>query len=195
MTARGKSQRQIRKQLLRHIEDTFDLPRLDYKKRVTPLKHRAKLVGVVAAAIIYGLGFGLAYYAWKGGKADYETFGKFVWIFMIPSSVIGAFAYMLNGNRREFGVAKDIFDHIDVVEGPAGMLWRYEPVLTEIYPDDAVVKQAIAASREGSLAEIEPEDYAGVVHKLRAFLAGGEGRSISDEAVEAFETNLASEGQ
>ena len=194
MTARGRSQRQIRKQLLRHIEDTFDLPRLDYKKRVTPLKHRAKLVGVVAAAIVYGLGFGLAYYAWKSGKADYETFVKFVWIFMIPSSVIGAFAYMLNGNRREFGVAKDIFEHIDVVEGPAGMLWRYEPVLTEIYPDDAVVKQAVAASREGTLAAIEPEDYAGVVHKLHAFLAGGEGRSISDEAVEAFEVNLAKEG-
>lgn len=194
MTARGRSQRQIRKQLLRHIEDTFDLPRLDYKKRVTPLKHRAKLVGVVAAAIIYGLGFGLAYYAWKSGKADYETFVKFVWIFMIPSSVIGAFAYMLNGNRREFGVAKDIFEHIDAVEGPAGMLWRYEPILTEIYPDDAVVQQAIAASREGTLAAIEPEDYAGVVHKLQAFLAGGEGRSISDEAVEAFEVNLAKEG-
>jgi hypothetical protein len=191
MTARGKSQRQIRKQILRHIEDTFDLPRLDYKKRVTPLKHRAKLVGVGAAAVVYGLGFGLAYFAWKTGKADYETFAKFVWIFMVPSSVIGAFAYMLNGNRREFGVAKDIFDHIDVVEGASGVLWRYEPILTELFPDDNVVKHVLEASREKSFAGLEPEDYAKVIHQLHAALESGESRSISDTAADAFETNLA----
>lgn len=191
MTARGKSQRQIRKQILRHIEDTFDLSRLDYKKRVTPLKHRAKLVGVAVAAAVYGLGFGLAYFAWKSGKTEYETFAKFVWIFMIPSSVIGAFAYMLNGNRREFRVAKDIFDHIDVVEGQAGMLWRYEPILTELFPDDKVVRDVLEASRETSFAKLEPEDYAKVVHQLHAALVGGEGRSISDAAADSLEINLA----
>ena len=158
MTVRGKNQRQIRKQILRHIEETFDLSRLDYKKRVTPLKHRAKLVGVAVAAVFYGLGFGLAYFAWKSGKTDYDTFAKFVWIFMVPSSVVGAFAYMLNGNRREFGVARDIFDHIDVVEGQDGMLWRYEPILMELFPDDKVVKHVLEASRETSFAKLEPED-------------------------------------
>jgi hypothetical protein len=194
MTARGKSQRQIRKQILRHLEDTFDLPRLDYKKRVTPLKHRAKLVGVAVAGVVYGLGFGLAYFAWKTGRTDYETFVKFVWIFMVPSSVVGAFAYMLNGNRREFGVAKDIFDHIDVVEGASGMLWRYEPILTELFPDDKVVKHVLESSREGSFAKLEPEDYAKVVHQLHAALESGEGRSISDTAADAFESNLAKAG-
>ncbi len=194
MAMKGKNQRQIRKQILRHLEDTFDLPRLEYKKRVTPLKHGAKLVGVVVAGIVYGLGFGLAYYAWKSGKAQYETFGKFVWIFMVPSSVVGAFAYMLSSNRREFGVAKDIFDHIDVVEGPGGMLWRYEPILRELHGDDAVVQQVIAASRNGSVMSLEPEDYAKVVHQLHASLSSGEGRSISDEAAEAFEANLTKAG-
>ena len=194
MTARGKSQRQIRKQILRYLEDTFDLTRLDYKKRVTPLKHRAKLVGVAVAGIVYGLGFGLAYFAWKTGKADYETFAKFVWIFMVPSSVFGAFAYMLNGNRREFSVAKDIFDHIDVVEGASGVLWRYEPILTELFPDDQVVKQVLEASREKSFAKLEPEDYAKVIHQLHAALESGESRSISDEAADAFEDNLQRKG-
>ena len=191
MTARGKSQRQIRKQIRRHIEDTFDLPRLDYKKRVTPLKHRAKLVGVAVAAVIYGLGFGLAYFAWKTGRTDYETFSKFVWIFMVPSSVFGAFAYMLNGNRREFRVAKDIFEHLDVVEGANGMLWRYEPVLTELFPEDHVVQHVLESSRARSFAKLEPEDYAKVVHQLYAALDSGEGRSVSDEATAAFESNLA----
>lgn len=195
MTARGKSQRQIRKQILRHLEDSFDLPRLDYRKRVTPLKHRAKLVGVVAAAIVYGLGFGLAYFAWKSGKTDYETFSKFVWIFMIPSSVVGAFAYMLNGNRREFGVAKDIFDHIDAVEGTTGMLWRYGPILAELFPDDETVKHVLQSSRECSFAQLEPEDYAKVVHQLHAALESGEGRSISDTAADSLETNLAKAGK
>ena len=190
MTVRGKSQRQIRKLILRHLEDTFDLARLDYKQRVTPLKHRAKLFGIVAAAVVYGLGFGLAYFAWKAGKTDYDTFSKFVWIYMVPSSVVGAFAYMLNGNRREFGVAKDIFDHIDVVEGQSGMLWRYEPILTELFPEDKVVKQVLEASRDVSFSKLEPEDYAKVIHQLHAALSGGEGRSISDAAADTFQANL-----
>lgn len=190
MTVRGKSQRQIRKLILRHLENTFDLSRLDYKKRVTPLKHRAKLFGVAVATVVYGLSFGLAYFAWKTGRTDYETFAKFVWIFMIPSSVVGAFAYMLNGNRREFGVAKDIFDHIDVVEGRSGMLWRYEPILMELFPDDKVVKHVLEASREISFAKLEPEDYAKVIHQLFGALESGEGRSISDEAADSFESNL-----
>ena len=194
MTARGKSQRQIRKQILRHLEDTFDLPRMDYKKRVTPLKHKAKLFGVAVAAVVYGAGFGLAYFAWKTAKTDYETFAKFVWIFMVPSSVVGAFAYMLNGNRREFRVAKDIFAHIDVVEGHSGMLWRYEPILMELFPDDKVVKHVLEASRETSFAKLEPEDYAIVIHQLHTALQSGEGRSISDTAAEAFESNLAKPG-
>ena len=191
MTMKGKNQRQIRKQILRHIEDTFDLPRLEYKKRVTPLKHAAKVVGVVVAGVVYGLGFGLAYYAWKAGKADYEIFVKFSWIFMIPSSVIGVFAYMISANRREYGVATDIFDHIDHVEGRNGMLWRYEPILLELFGDDAVVKQVIDISRKGTFKGLEPEDYANVVHQLHAALSSGEGRSISDEAAEVFEANLA----
>lgn len=175
------------------MEQTFDLKRLEYKKRVTPLRHAAKVVGVAAAAAVYAAGFGLAYYAWKSGRADYETFVKFSWIFMIPSSVVGVFAYMLNSNRREFGVAQDIFDHMDHVEGPRGMLWRYEPVLRELYGDDAVVAHVVAASRKGSFEGLEPEDYAAVVHRLHADLSGGEGRSVSEEAAQAFETNLAKE--
>lgn len=191
MAIKGRNQRQIRKQVLRHLQDTFDLQRLEYRKRVTPLRHGAKLVGVMAAGIVYSLGFGLAYYAWKTGKAEYETFGKFVWIFMVPASVVGAFTYMLSSNRREFSIAKDIFEHMDDVEGPRGMLWRYEPILQELYGEDEMVKRVIAASRDGSIMSLEPEDYAKVVHQLYDALSSGEGRSISDEAAAEFEANFA----
>lgn len=175
------------------MEASFDLKRLAYKKRVTPLRHAAKVFGLAVAAAVYGAGFALAYYAWKSGKADYETLVKFSWIYMIPSSVVGAFAYLLSSNRREFGVARDIFDHIDEVEGRHGMLWRYEPVLRDLYGDDAVVAHVVAASREGSLQALEPEDYANVVQRLHADLAGGESHAISDEAIDTFEANLAKE--
>src|SRR3569832_2473605 len=49
MNIKGKNQRQLRKQVLRHVESTFDLARLEYKTRVTPQKHRAKLTGVMVA--------------------------------------------------------------------------------------------------------------------------------------------------
>jgi hypothetical protein len=130
----------------------------------------------------------------KAGKTDYETFTKFSWIFMIPSSVVGAFAYMINSNRREYGVAKDILDHIDQVEGQYGMLWRYEPLLLELYPDDDLVKNLITISRSGSFKGLEPEDYANLVHRLHAALSSGEERSISAEAAEAFERNLLRDG-
>jgi len=194
MALKDKNQRQIRKQILRHLENTFDLERLDYKKRVAPLRHRAILAGVLTAAIVYGLGFGLAYYAWKSGKADYETMAKFAWIFMIPSSVVGAFAYLLTSNRREFGVARDILEHIGQVEGADGMLWRYEPVLLDVQGEDDVVKRVIGASREGAALALEPEDYANIVHRLHAALESGAGRSISEEAAAAFEVNLAKGG-
>ena len=165
-------------------------------KNALRLRHFAKLIGVIVAAIVYGLGFGLAYYAWKTGKTDYETFTKFSWIFMIPASVVGSFAYMLNSNRREYRIGQDILDHIDHVEGPHGMLWRYEPILLELYPEDELVKRLIVIlDTLKKSADKEPEDYANLIHKLYAALAGGEERSISDQAAEAFEGNLARQGQ
>ncbi len=191
MSAKGKNQRQLRKQVLRHVESTFDLKRLEFKNRVTPQKHRAKLVGVMVAAAAYSVGFGLAYFAWQTGRTEYETFAKFSWIFMLPSSVVGVFAYMLSSNRREYAVAKDIMVHMLTLEGGYGLLWRYEPVLHELLKDDAVAQRLVEASRHGKMPAVEPEDYALVIHRMHEALRSGEGASLSAEAVDAFEENLA----
>lgn len=191
MSAKGKNQRQLRKQVLRHVESTFDLQRLEFKKRVTPQKHRAKLVGVMVAAAAYSVGFGLAYFAWQTGRTEYETFAKFSWIFMLPSSVIGVFAYMLSGNRREYAVAKDIMAHMLALEGAHGLLWRYEPVMRDLLKDDGLAQRLVEASRHGELAGVEPEDYAQLIQRLHEALRSGEGVSLSAEAVDAFEENLA----
>lgn len=191
MSTKGKNQRQLRKQVLRHLESTFDLARLDYKKRVMPQKHRAKLVGVAVAGAVYLLGFGLAYYALKAGTTSSDTFGKFSWIFMLPASVIGAFAYLLSSNRREYMVAKEIIDYMKQLEGRDGLLWRYAPILAELRGDDAVAEQLVERSRHGELAKAEPEDFANLIRGLHETLTSGEGTSLSDEAVAEFERNLA----
>src|SRR3569833_3312911 len=99
MSVKGKNQRQLRKQVLRHVDDAFDLSRLDFKKRVTPQKHYAKLVGVVTAICVYAFGFWLAYFALKSGTTCDDTFMIFSWIFLLPASVIGLFSYLLSYNR------------------------------------------------------------------------------------------------
>lgn len=191
MSVKGKNQRQLRKQVLRHLEATFDLPRLEYKKRVTPEKHRAKITGVMVAGLAYVLGFGLAYYALKAGKTSYDTFSKFSWMFMLPASVIGVFGYLLSSNRREYKVAKDIIDYMNALEGRDGLLWRYEPVIAELLPGDALAEQLVERSQQGRLAKAEPEDFAILIHRLHGALSSGEGTSLSDEAVETLEHNLA----
>lgn len=191
MSAKGKNQRQLRKQVLRHVDATFDLPRLEFKKRVTPQKHAAKLVGVMVAGAVYAAGFGLAYYAWQSGKTEFDTFAKFSWMFMLPSSVIGVFGYLLSSNRREYAVAKDIMGYMLDLEGPHGLLWRYEPILRELHKDDLIAERLVDASRHGDLARVEPEDYAVLIHRLHQTLSSGEGTSLSAEAVDAFEQNLA----
>lgn len=191
MNIKGKNQRQLRKQVLRHVESTFDLARLEYKTRVTPQKHRAKLTGVMVAGVAYMLGFGLAFYALKAGTTGYDTFGKFTWIFMLPASVIGVFAYLLSSNRREYTVAKDIIDYMTQLEGHDGLLWRYAPILSELLRGDAIAEQLVERSRHGDLPKAEPEDFANLIHRLHEALTSGEGTSLSDEAVDALERNLA----
>lgn len=191
MSVKGKNQRQLRKQVLRHVDATFDLARLDFKKRVTPQKHRAKLTGVVTAGVAYTFGFGLAYYAWKVGKADYDILMKFTWMFMLPASVVGVFAYLLSSNRREFAVAKDIRDYLLGLEGAEGLLWRYGPVLAELRPGDDLAQHVVESSRRGTLAKVEPEDLAALIHGLHNALSSGEGTALSDEAVAELERHLA----
>src|SRR3569833_947472 len=191
MNIKGKNQRQLRKQVLRHVESTFDLARLEYKTRVTPQKHRAKLTGVMVAGVAYMLGFGLAFYALKAGTTSYDTFSKFSRIFMLPASVIGVFAYFLLCFRRVFSVAKDIIDYMTQLEGHDGLLWRYAPILAELLRGDVIAEQLAERSRHGDLPKAEPEDFANLIHRLHEALTSGEGTSLSDEAVDAMERNQA----
>src|SRR3569623_2012348 len=105
MSVKGKNQRQLRKQELRHVDATFDLSRLDYKKRVTPQKDYAKLVGVLTAICVYEFGNGRAFYEVLTGITSVVIFMMFCWIFMLPAWGFGLFCFLLSCNRREYAVA------------------------------------------------------------------------------------------
>lgn len=185
----GGGRRGLRRKVLRRLEGTFDLARLDWRRRVPPRRQEAVLLGVGTAMLLYGLGFGLAWGAFRGGAIDEELLTRVSWLLIFPSSVVGVLTYLIGANRREYRVARDVLEHMVEVEGREGLLWRYGPLVEALGLEDETARQVLKASREGDIARVEPEDYANLVHRLHRALRE-EGASLDPEAVRAWEALL-----
>lgn len=179
MAQKKRGHRRGRRGLRRRFEQAFDLRRLDYPRRMRPVQGRAKLIGVVAAFVTYTLGFAVGYYGWQNGFVAYALFAKFVWVLMVPASVIGVFAWLLAKNRMEYPIREDIRACIQALEGGGGLLWRFAPVVDELAPDDRRCKEAMALSRAGRAGEMDPEDYSAAVRRLDELVRGAAGRPPS----------------
>ncbi len=186
MSIKQPNKRNIRKNLLRRFEGQFDLNRLDYSRRSKPAKDMAKAVGVIVAGGIYLVGFGLAYYSWTQESIDTIMLNTFAFIFMIPATVVGLFAFLLSGNRREFPIRKDILAHVATFEGADGTLWRYEPLLKQMTLKKIDIEELIKASREGKLVKMAPEDICATLHALHQNLSSNSAL-INIEILEAIE--------
>lgn len=184
------NKRNLRKILLRRFEQQFDLDRLDYRRRSKPAKGAAKATGALFAGVVYLAGFGLAYYSWSQGKIDTLLLNKLSFIFMIPASVIGMFAFLLSGSRREFPIREDIRAHISAAEGDSGTLWRYEPLLKQMELKKIDIEGLIEASHEGRLIKMAPEDICATLHALHQSL-GNNSTQTSGDTLEAIENNFA----
>ena len=189
MSIKQPNKRNIRKNLLRRFEGQFDLNRLDYSRRSKPAKDMAKAVGVIVAGGIYLVGFGLAYYSWTQESIDTIMLNTFAFIFMIPATVVGAFAFLLSGNRREFPIREDVRAHVTVFEGADGTLWRYEPLLKQMTLKKIDIEELIQASREGKLIKMAPEDIYATLHALHQNLSNSS--LTNTETLEAIENNFA----
>ncbi len=170
MSSKQASKRNIRKSIQRRFDDTFDLARLNYKKRVKPAKDVAKVMGFAFAGIIYLIGFGLAYFSFSKGLIDVNFLNKLVWIFMVPSSVVGFFAFLITSNRREFPIREDIRAHVTDFEGDSGTFWRYAPILNKLELKKIDIEGLIEASQEGRLIKMAPEDICETIHALNTAL-------------------------
>ena len=132
MGSKQPSKRNTRKSVLRRFETSVDLKQLDYNVRVRPGRGKAKLTGVIFSSMVYFAGFGLAYFSWNRQLIDDAFLSKMSFIFIIPATVIGIFAYLIAANRQEYPVRENIRAHISDFEGNTGTLWRYAPVIKEL---------------------------------------------------------------
>lgn len=163
--ARGL-RKDIRKQFARH----FDPTRLDYRKRTAAARPKAILYGVASAAALYAASFAAMYVGWSSQALGAETFSRLVWIIMLPTTGIGVLVGQIVRSRLEYPVREDIRRHLGEIEGATGLLWRYGPLLTATLPDDLASKKILALSQQGKHAQIDIEDYLGVLEKLNRLL-------------------------
>ena len=194
MSNKQASKRHSRKHVIRSFEEHFDLARLDYHRRVKPGKDMAKVMGLIFAAAIYLAGFGLAYYSYNQGMIDATFLNKISWIFMIPASVVGVFAFLITSNRREFPIREDIRAHVREFEGEEGYLWRFEPILSQMQLKKIDIELLIAASREKHLVETAPEDICATIRALYDALQGNSSLA-SAAAINQIEQNIANISQ
>ena len=190
MAARDRQPRRLRREVVGRFEQGFDFTRLDYDRRVRPLRGKAIIYSVVLAAAVYLLGFSLGYYAWQQHSVDTALFTKLVWVLMVPATVIGAFAWLIAANRLEYPVREDIRRYIGEREVDAGYVWRYEPLFRLLLSDNRTVERLLLQVREG-VTGIDPEDYARSIYLLRGRLQqDGHNTLTTDIAMQVY-NNLA----
>ena len=187
----GKSRRKIKRWAIQQFDREFDLDRLDFTKRMAPARHKPKLTGVIAAAVVYGVLLLLGNIGVSNGAIDQETLAKMSWVIMVPSSAIGIFVYMLVSNRRQYDVIQDMKAYITLIEKDGGLFWRFEPIVQLLLPDDGLAAQMVAGSRNGDIEQLYPEDYGNSVHKLYDALSNTGNREIPEEVENALTENFA----
>jgi len=192
MAEKPKNSRRQRREIIARFEKHYDFQRLDYQRRVAPLRGKAKLNGVMVAGFVYISAFMAGYFAWTRGNVEYELFSKLVWILMVPSSVVGIFSWLLSSNRREYEVRQDIRDCLSQSEANGGFLWRFAPLQEAMAPDDYLSKKLMQQTRVGD-DDIDPGDYGQVLTDFYARLLEMSpaefNQNIISQVMENFNTN------
>lgn len=186
----NRDQRRTRREILQQFERAYDLQHYDYKKLINPALGKSKLIGVAVASIIYGAVFGIAYMAWINGRVAYELFMKTTWVLLLPASAIGIFSWMLAFNRLDNKIRAPLQRLIEKVEGEAGTLWRYAPLLAADDPKNTAAKTACNRSREQQFKLIDAEDYCSAVNTIHAALKRTEDTPMAQESLQEVAANL-----
>ncbi len=190
MASKQKGKRGIKKEIVRQFERSFDLPKLDYKKRIQSIKPKAMLYGLGAGSLLYCIAFGFAYLGVSNNVMPLESFAKFVWIIMVPTTVVGLFVWLLVKNRLEYPIRQDILKYVAELEHDDGLLWRFSPVIDHVNPNDYASKKTFNLSREGKSKELAVEDYTEVIDKLKDILKNTENRNFDNKIAEEILVNF-----
>ncbi len=161
-----------RRDLRKQFEALVDTTRFEYEKRTEIGRAHAKLYGVIAAGLAYGLGFIGGYYAWQNQTLPAEQFSMLTWMWMVPCTFVGILVWKLVSTRREYPVRQEIKRYISELESGGGLLWRYAPLLDQNDIGGSVIGRVIELSHDGRINEIALEDYTKAVDRIHGLLNG-----------------------
>lgn len=190
MAAKPKTKRNVKKEVVRLFNKSFDLEKLDYKKRSIPLKPKSAVVGLGVATVLYIIGFYIAYSAMGNNMLPLESFAKLVWILMLPTTLVGVFAWQIAKNRMEYPIRQDVREYMNELEEDKGLLWKFSPLMDIVGIEDINTKKALAKSREGKVDDLDIEDYTEAVDKLNKLLEDTESRQFSTVIAEGVLENF-----
>jgi len=190
MAGKQKSKRNIKKEVSRLFDRSFDRDQLNYKKLSMPTKPKSLLFGLGAASAIYAAGFVLAYMAMQNNILPLEQFAKLTWIILIPVTIVGVTTWQISKNRMEYPIRQKILKYMAELEKDGGLLWRFSPLMDIIGIEDGITRKAIAKSSEGKVDELAVEDYTEAVEKLGQVIANTDNREFSTVVAEAILDNF-----
>ncbi|HFE37277.1 MAG TPA: hypothetical protein ENK06_02505 [Gammaproteobacteria bacterium] len=190
MAGKQKSKRNIKKEVRRLFERSFDMDQLNYKKLSLPTKPKSLLIGLGSASALYAAGFALAYIAMEKNILPLEEFAKLSWIILIPVTIVGVTAWQISKNRMEYPIRQKILTYMAALEKDGGLLWKFSPLMDVIGIEDTDTKKALTKSREGKVDELAVEDYTEAVEKLNQVLLNTDNRYFSNVIAEAILENF-----
>lgn len=190
MSDKPKNRRGLKKEVVRHFEQTFDLWRLDYKTRSKNTAPKAALIGFATAGGLYAVGFFLGFVAVDNNVLPLEMFARLAWIIMVPTTIVGFLVWQISKNRMEFPVRDDIRKFIAELEQGNGLLWRYFPIFDALDPEHADLKKAFIWSQEKRTDKLAIEEYCDAVLEMAALFRAGDGREFTVDMLEQVARNL-----
>lgn len=188
--AKKSNRRGQKKEIQRRFEQCFEAGQFNYKDRVKMVNPKAMLVGLITASVLYGVGFSIAYFAMQGNTLPLDTFAKIVWMLMIPTTIVGLFAWQLAKNRMEYPIRMQIRRTMEELEANGGVLWRFSPLLDLVSNPKPDVKKAFTWSAEGKIDKLDIEDYIQAVEFLEDMMLDTQGNRFSQQLLEDIEENF-----
>jgi hypothetical protein len=188
--AKKSSRRGQKKEILRRFESSFDLDRLNLSHQVKLIKPKAMIIGLVTAMVLYGLGFAVAYVGMSSNTVPLELFAKLVWILMIPTTIVGFFAWQLSRNRMEYPIRMDIRRYMTELESDGGLLWRFAPIVDDELMRSPEVKKAFSWSADGKIDKLDVDDYVLAIETLDDQLREAPGKYFTQQMLDKLEINF-----
>ena len=190
MAKRHRNERAAKKEIRRLFDRSFDVYRLNYKARIKKNKPKAILYGIFTSFTIYSIGYLGGYYGFNNNLIPLEGFAKIVWIFMVPSIVVGLLVFLISKNRMDYPTRVDIREYMTSLEQGDGLLWKFFPLWEHYDGTTGPTKKALAWSQEKRVDKLDLEDYTDAIANLYHLLNERDTKDLDDAMVNKILQNF-----